>query len=120
AAVAHGHTTGNCSFCARDLTDPRSTSVGYGPICAQHFGLPWGDTGAAAARIAAPRAPRQRSMRPTTVSMLPNEVEARAAAVDVDALRAAAIAAERALHAASMEDVAARQQLAAAQQRCAA
>jgi hypothetical protein len=63
AAVAHGHATGNCSFCARDLTDPRSTSVGYGPICASHFGLPWGDTGAAAARIVAPRAPRQRSER---------------------------------------------------------
>jgi hypothetical protein len=24
------------------LSDPRSTIVGYGRICADHFGLPWG------------------------------------------------------------------------------
>jgi hypothetical protein len=45
AAVAarYGRATGNCSFCARLLTDSRSTSVGYGPICADHYGLPWGE-----------------------------------------------------------------------------
>lgn len=42
AAAGHGHATGNCCFCARDLTDPRSVTVGYGPVCADHFGLPWG------------------------------------------------------------------------------
>lgn len=43
-AAAHGHATGSCCFCARDLTDARSTSVGYGPICAGHYGLAWGST----------------------------------------------------------------------------
>lgn len=41
-AAAHGHTTGACCFCNRTLTDDRSTSVGYGPICAGHYGLAWG------------------------------------------------------------------------------
>lgn len=44
AAARHGHATGNCCFCARDLTDPRSVTVGYGPICAGKWGLPWGET----------------------------------------------------------------------------
>jgi hypothetical protein len=43
SARTHGVTTGNCCFCRRDLTDGRSVSVGYGPICADHYGLPWGD-----------------------------------------------------------------------------
>lgn len=42
-AAAHGHTTGNCCFCDRPLTDARSTSVGYGPICAKKWSLPWGE-----------------------------------------------------------------------------
>ena len=42
-AAAHGHKTGACCFCNRPLTDARSTSVGYGPICAGHYGLPWGE-----------------------------------------------------------------------------
>lgn len=42
-AAAHGHTTGNCCFCDRPLTDERSTSVGYGPICAKKWSLPWGE-----------------------------------------------------------------------------
>lgn len=44
AAVAaqYGHETGNCSFCSKELTDNRSVSVGYGPICAEKYGLPWG------------------------------------------------------------------------------
>lgn len=41
-AAEHGKLTGNCCFCLKDLTDERSTSVGYGPICADHWGLPWG------------------------------------------------------------------------------
>lgn len=41
-AAAHGHLTGNCCFCTRPLSDARSTSVGYGPVCADHWGLPWG------------------------------------------------------------------------------
>lgn len=41
-AAEHGRLTGNCSFCGRNLTDERSTSVGYGPVCAKRFGLEWG------------------------------------------------------------------------------
>lgn len=48
-AAAHGHTTGNCCFCDRPLTDERSTSVGYGPICAKKWALPWGEVPAKAA-----------------------------------------------------------------------
>lgn len=35
--------TGNCCFCGLALTDPRSIAVGYGPICAEKYGLPWGE-----------------------------------------------------------------------------
>jgi len=42
AAVQHGHHTGHCCFCALQLKDERSTSVGYGPICADKWELPWG------------------------------------------------------------------------------
>jgi len=27
----------------RGLDDERSVSVGYGPVCAGHYGLPWGE-----------------------------------------------------------------------------
>lgn len=33
--------TNNCCFCKRELTDEISVKVGYGPICAEYFGLPW-------------------------------------------------------------------------------
>lgn len=39
---AQGLRYGFCCFCARELTDPASVSAGYGPICAENFGLPWG------------------------------------------------------------------------------
>ncbi len=42
-ASEFGRLTGNCCFCAKGLTDERSTQVGYGPICAGHYGLPWGN-----------------------------------------------------------------------------
>jgi len=35
---------GQCCFCMKALTDERSTAVGYGKICAGHYGLPWGCT----------------------------------------------------------------------------
>ena len=41
-AARFGSVTGSCVFCMRTLTDERSISVGYGPICAEHNGLPWG------------------------------------------------------------------------------
>jgi hypothetical protein len=42
-ASAYGKLTGNCCFCHRSLfgEDQRSTDVGYGPVCARKFGLPW-------------------------------------------------------------------------------
>lgn len=39
----YGQITGECCFCYRELTDSRSLNVGYGAICADHYGLPWGD-----------------------------------------------------------------------------
>jgi hypothetical protein len=41
-AAKYGKLTGCCSFCGRRLTDDRSTEVGYGPVCADKFGLKWG------------------------------------------------------------------------------
>lgn len=41
-AKESGMLTGRCCFCNISLTDERSTEVGYGPICAKHYGLPWG------------------------------------------------------------------------------
>ena len=39
-AAEHGRLTGRCCFCNTALSDERSTAVGYGPTCADHFGLP--------------------------------------------------------------------------------
>ena len=41
-ASEYGRLTGNCCFCRRERSDERSTEVGYGATCADHFGLPWG------------------------------------------------------------------------------
>ena len=41
-AAAHGKLTGRCCFCHRRLSDVRSTGMGYGPQCAESFGLDWG------------------------------------------------------------------------------
>lgn len=40
AARTEGLDTGHCSFCGHDLTEEGSLEVGYGPVCAKHFGLP--------------------------------------------------------------------------------
>jgi hypothetical protein len=37
----HGRRTGACCFCSHKLTDATSLSVGYGPVCAKHYGLPY-------------------------------------------------------------------------------
>lgn len=42
-AKAYGQATGVCCFCGITLTDERSVSAGYGPICAENFGLAWGE-----------------------------------------------------------------------------
>lgn len=45
-AAAYGRQSGACCFCGRPLDDGRSVAVGYGPVCADKFGLPWGGTSA--------------------------------------------------------------------------
>lgn len=46
-AAEHGKRTGSCCFCNRELNDKRSIEVGYGPVCADKFGLEWGSSKAA-------------------------------------------------------------------------
>lgn len=59
-ASAYGRLTGNCCFCGRALDDPRSVSVGYGPVCAEKFGLPWGT-------VTVPQPPKQpQPVQPST------------------------------------------------------
>ena len=41
-AKAHAMEADNCCFCRKDLTHPSSRSAGYGPTCADNYGLPWG------------------------------------------------------------------------------
>lgn len=41
---AYGQRFGQCCFCAKELTTKESIYAGYGPICAEKFGLPWGET----------------------------------------------------------------------------
>jgi hypothetical protein len=45
-AVRYGTESGECMFCANELTDPRSNpnqgGKGYGPVCAKKYSLPWG------------------------------------------------------------------------------
>lgn len=37
-----GQLYGVCIFCGRTLTDEASIEAGYGPVCAENHGLPWG------------------------------------------------------------------------------
>ncbi len=39
-AAMHGKKFNHCCFCALELTHPDSVAVGYGPICAEKWGLP--------------------------------------------------------------------------------
>lgn len=41
-AVRQGRETICCMFCGRQLDTTESRTVGYGPVCADKFGLPWG------------------------------------------------------------------------------
>lgn len=43
AAKLSGQLTGECCFCSRVLETRESVSAGYGPVCAERFGLPWGE-----------------------------------------------------------------------------
>lgn len=42
-AILYGKKYKSCCFCGISLTDPRSLLQGYGPICAENYGLPWGE-----------------------------------------------------------------------------
>lgn len=42
-AKKYAKLTGACMFCSLRLTDERSTAMGYGPVCAKNWGLPWGE-----------------------------------------------------------------------------
>lgn len=44
-AAEYGKMTGYCCFCNRTLSDDRSVEVGYGPVCADSWGMPWGEKG---------------------------------------------------------------------------
>lgn len=50
-AAKHGKLTGECCFCSKALDTPESTAVGYGPVCAKKFNLPWGTAKADAAKM---------------------------------------------------------------------
>jgi len=39
----HGQQYKHCCFCNTELTSKASLFAGYGPICADNWGLPWGE-----------------------------------------------------------------------------
>ena len=41
-AADFGKLNYNCCFCSKGLDDQQSLDVGYGPVCAKHYNLPWG------------------------------------------------------------------------------
>lgn len=41
-AASYGQKSSNCCFCGTEITSDDSLAVGYGPICADRWGLPWG------------------------------------------------------------------------------
>jgi hypothetical protein len=43
ACIAYAQATNHCCFCGRELTDEPSVAAGYGPVCAEKYGLPWGE-----------------------------------------------------------------------------
>jgi hypothetical protein len=42
AAAEHGRLVGKCAFCNSKLSDEESTELGYGPVCARKWGMPYG------------------------------------------------------------------------------
>lgn len=42
-SVIHGQQYKHCCFCNTELTSKASLFAGYGPICADNWGLPWGE-----------------------------------------------------------------------------
>ena len=42
-AKMYGQKSGNCCFCRKELTTDKSLHAGYGPVCADNYGLAWGE-----------------------------------------------------------------------------
>jgi hypothetical protein len=42
-AAAFGKMVGRCCFCSTPIDTKESIAAGYGPVCAQYRGLPWGE-----------------------------------------------------------------------------
>lgn len=42
AAMEYAKVSGSCCFCNKAIDTEESKAVGYGPVCAKKFGLPWG------------------------------------------------------------------------------
>ena len=62
-ATRYGRLTSCCSFCSLSLADERSVVVGYGPICAKHYGLPWGETKMTPTDFEKPETAREKNLR---------------------------------------------------------
>ena len=41
-ALKYSKLTHSCCYCSLPLDTPESLAVGYGPVCAKHYGLAWG------------------------------------------------------------------------------
>jgi hypothetical protein len=52
-AAKYGKLSCKCVFCQLPLKDEKSLGVGYGPVCADHFGLPWGSVKLGMAQVLA-------------------------------------------------------------------
>lgn len=55
AAQQYGRLTCRCSFCNLPLNDAGSVEVGYGPVCAEHWGLPHKPRGSAKIGVHGPK-----------------------------------------------------------------
>lgn len=71
-----GLTHGWCIFCSIDLTDERSLTVGYGPVCAKKRSLPWGTV---AARLTTPPATTEPTVAPAPIGEGGSDFSAQAA-----------------------------------------
>lgn len=69
-AAAYGRETSTCCFCSIALSDPRSVHVGYGPICAENYGLPWGENDPTA-----PEAPKKKARKAKKSAAEPSPAE---------------------------------------------
>lgn len=75
-AAKQGFASGNCVFCGRSLSDSEagSSDVGYGPVCAVHYNLPWTRNGQAEPVVAPvadqPVKPKRRSRKAKTETVV--------------------------------------------------